>query len=228
VLISTLDIARQAHFAEKDWEPALRCIDAALEVKRALGRSAKSIARDRVNRANVLMDLGRYGEAKAELEACLQIFWDDPASRSKVLHSLANLFDEQGDVDQAIAQQRRALALCQTSPDPRARARSHNNLAQYLKHSGMPSALAESPRHQLAALVYRLVSGLGQDYQTSLGNYAVRFRHAQGAGTEPRVPRVAELLADPAFRPLDDWLRQQKADVGDVQAVVDQFLDQAR
>ena len=42
------------------------------------------------------------------------------------------------------------------------------------------------------------------------------------------MPRVAELLADPAFRPLDDWLRQRQADVGEVQAAVDQFLDQAR
>jgi hypothetical protein len=92
----------------------------------------------------------------------------------------------------------------------------------------MPSALAESPRHWLAALVYRLVSRLGQDLQTSLHNYAVRFRRAHDAGTELRVPRVAELLADPAFRPLDEWLRQRQAEVGEVQAAVDQFLDQAR
>ena len=42
------------------------------------------------------------------------------------------------------------------------------------------------------------------------------------------MPRVAELLANPAFCPLDDWLRQRQADVGEVQAAVDQFLDQAR
>jgi hypothetical protein len=49
-----------------------------------------------------------------------------------------------------------------------------------------------------------LVSGLGQHLQTTLRNYAVRFRRAHDAGTELLVPRVAELLADPAFRPLDD------------------------
>ena len=51
---------------------------------------------------------------------------------------------------------------------------------------------------------------------------------AQAAGTPLTVPRVAELLADPAFRPLADWLRQRQADVTEVQAAVDQALDRAR
>jgi hypothetical protein len=42
------------------------------------------------------------------------------------------------------------------------------------------------------------------------------------------VPRIAELLADPAFRPLDDWLRERKANIAEVQTSVDHFLDQAR
>jgi len=131
-------------------------------------------------------------------------------------------------VAQAITQERSALALFEALLDPRGRAVSHNNLANSLERSDLPSALAESPGHQLAALIYRLVSGLGQDLHTTLRNYAVRFRRAHGAGTELRVPRVADLLADPAFRPLDDWLRQRKADVGEVQANVDRVLDQAR
>ena len=196
--------------------------------KRALERPAEDIAATRMNRANVLRKLGRFGEAKAELEDCLQVFQNDPARRARVLSSLADLFDEQGDVAQAITQERRALALCEQLPDPGDRAISHNNLANYLERSGTPSALAESPRHQLAALIYRLVSGLGQDLQTSLRNYAIDFRRAHAAGTELAVPRVAELLADPAFRPLDDWLRQRQADVAEVQAAVDQVLDQAR
>ena len=228
VLIAALDIARQAHFAQKDWEPALRRIDAALEVQRALKRPAEDIAATRMNRANVLSNLGRYPEAKAEMENCLQVFQNDPARLAKVLGSLAGLFDKQGDVGQAIIQERRALALCEALPDPRYRAGSHNNLANYLERSGMPSALAESPRHQLAALVYQFVSGLGQDLRTSLRNYAIDFRRALAAGTELRVPRMAELLADPAFRPLDDWLRQRQADVGEVQVTVDRVLDQAR
>jgi tetratricopeptide (TPR) repeat protein len=149
-------------------------------------------------------------------------------SSATTLSSLANLFDDQGDVPQAITQQRRALALHAQLPDPGDRAISHNNLAEYLKRHGTPAALAESPRHQLAALIYRLVAGLGQDLQTSLGNYARGFRSAQAAGTPLLVPRVAELLADPAFQSLADWLRQRQVDVDEVQAAVDQTLEQVR
>ena len=80
----------------------------------------------------------------------------------------------------------------------------------------------------LAALLYRLVAGLGQHLQTSLGNYAIDFRRAHAAGTVPAVPRVAALLADPAFAPLEQWLRQRNVPVDQLQAAVDQFLDQAR
>ena len=64
--------------------------------------------------------------------------------------------------------------------------------------------------------------------QTSLHNYAVLFRRARAAGAELAVPCVAELLADPAFRPLEEWLRQRQADVDEVQAAVDQVPEIAR
>jgi hypothetical protein len=138
------------------------------------------------------------------------------------------LFYDQGDVLQAIAQERRALALREQLPDPRDCVISHNNLANNLERSGTPSALAESSRHQLAALVYCVVSGLGQYLQIMLRNYAVRFSRAHAAGTALAVPRLAELIADPALHPLKEWLSQRKADVADVQAAVDDFLEQAR
>lgn len=227
-LICALDIARQAHFVSEDWPSALRNIDAALEVKRAIERPAEDIGRDRMNRANVLARLSRFGEAKAEMEDCLTLFENDPASKAKVLGSLADLFDEQGDIAQAIILQRRALALCEQLPDPADRAISHNNLANYLDRSSTSSALAESTRHRLATLLYRVVAGLGQSLQTSQHNYAVSFRRAQAAGTAPVIPCVTELLADPAFAPLDEWLRQREADVGELQSKVDQFLDIAK
>ena len=226
--ISALDIANGADRALNDWESALGRTDAVLEVKRELHRPAEDIAGNRMNRAVELGSLGRFGEAKAELEECLQVFQNDPARRATVLSSLAFLVNKQGDVPQAIVQERRALALCEQLPDPRNRASSHNNLANYLERSGNPSALAESSRHQLAALVYRLVSGLGQDLRTSLQNYAIDFRRAHATGTTLVVPRLAELLADPAFHPLKEWLRLRQADVADVQAAVDGLLEQAR
>lgn len=226
--VSALDIAEHADFAREDWESALRRIDAILEVKRALGRPAEDIAASRVNRANVLARLGHFGEAKVELESCLQVFQNNPAASAKLFGSLASLFAGQDDMVQAITLARRGLALCEQLPDPADRAISHNNLAGYLERSGTPSTLAESPRHRLAALVYHLVAGLGQDLQTSLRNYAIDFRRAHAAGTVLAVPRVAELLTDPAFHPLDQWLRQCQVNFAELQADVDQLLEQAR
>jgi hypothetical protein len=228
-LIGALDIARQADYAQEDWASALVRLDAILEVKRALQRPAEDIGADRMNRASVLMKMPRrLGEAKAELETCLALFENNPAWRATTLSSLADLFDRQGDRAQAITQQRRALALCEQLPNPADRAISHNNLALWLDGSGTPPALAESARHQLAALAYRLVAGLGQHLQTSLHNYAIVFRRARAAGTEPAIPLLAELLADPAFAPLAQWLRQRQVDAARLQAAIDQSLAQAR
>lgn len=223
--IGALDIARKANYASKDWTSALARLDAVLEVQQVLHRPAEDIAGTRLNRANVLNNLGRYGEAKTELEACLQLFQNNPANSSKVLSSLADLFDEQGDVSQAVKLERQALALREQLPDPSDRAISHHNLAIYLEGLGEAS---ESSRHQLAALIYRLVTGLGQDLQDSLINYAVRFRRARSAGAELAVPRVDELLADPAFDPLKQWLSQRQVDTTELQAQVDNLLEQAR
>lgn len=228
VLISALDIAADAHLAQEDWPSALRRIDAILKVKRALERPAEDIAGDRMNRAVVLMRLRRFGKAKAELESCLTLFQNNPTANAKVLSSLADLFDEQGDITQAITQERRALALREQLPDPADRVGSHNNLANYLERSGTPSALAESPRHQIAALLYCLVTGLGKDLQTSLRNYTVRFRRAHAAENVLAVPRVTELLADPAFAPLKQWLELRQVDLAELQTAVDDLLKQVK
>ena len=227
-LISALDIANDADRALNDWESALGRTDAVLEVKRALQRPAEDIARDRMNRA---VDWEVWAASARRRPS-----WRSASRSSRTILPAEQacsvpspiLFDEQGDVPQAIAQERRALALREQLPDPSDRAVSHHNLANYLERSGTPSALAESSRHQLAALVYRLVSGLGRYLQDSLHNYAVRFRRAHAAGTPLVVPRLDELLADPAFHPLKEWLRLRQADVADVQAAVDGFLEQAR
>lgn len=146
-----------------------------------------------------------------------------------VRSSLADLFSLQDDVAQAITQERRALSLHEQLPYPRYRAMSHNNLANRLeRRCSSSAALAEAFRHRLAALIYQLHAGLGQDLLTSLGNYADHFRRAHAAGAELTVPRVAELLADPAFYSLDQWLRQRQVDLAELQAGVDQFLELAR
>lgn len=227
--ISALDIANKADIARQDWESALRRLDAVLDVKHALKRPAQDIALDRITWANVLGRLGCFGEVRSKLDNCLQTFQNDPAHKAKVLGSLAELFGTQGDVTQAITQMRRALALCEQLSDPRDRARLHHNPAICLNISNAPSAHAESSRHRLAALIYFLVTGLEQDSQDSLRYYAFLFFHrAHATDTELAVPRVAELLADSAFHPLDQWLRQRQVDVAELQAEVDQVLEQAR
>jgi tetratricopeptide (TPR) repeat protein len=183
---------------------------------------------DRGNRANVLGKLGRFVEAKSELEDCLKDFEKRPDWNVKLRGSLAALLYEQGDVPQATIQQRRALALCQQLPDADDRARSHYNLAYYLDADGSPANCAEASRHQLAALIYRLVARMGQDLELSLNDYESCFRRARDAGTALQVPRVADLLADPAFDSLKQWLRQRRVDVGELQGNLDRTLRRVR
>jgi len=228
VLIGALDIAKNAHFACEDWEAALDRIDAIIAIKQTLERPPEDVAVARMNRANVLRKLRRFSDARAELEYCLRVFENDPAQKARTLGSLASLFDDEGDIAQAVIQQRRALAIHEQLADPSDRAISHGNLAKYLAGRAAPSDLAESQRHRLAALVYRLVAMLGQDLQTSLRNYAVHFSRAHRAGAVLTVPSLAELLADPAFRPLAAWLGQRQIDLDELQSEVDQLLESAR
>jgi tetratricopeptide (TPR) repeat protein len=227
--IGTLDIiANDAYRAQKDWAAALGKTEAILAIKQALQRPTEDIAGDRMNRAVYLGQLRRFGEAQAELEACLEIFQQNPTQKARVLSSLAKLFDDQGDLPQAIAQGRRALALCEQLPDPDDRAISHGSLALYLKRRGRLEDAAESSLHQLAALVYRLVSGLRESLKFSRDNYIFDFCNAQATGTPLAVPTLADLLADPAFAPLATWLTQRQVDPASLQAAIDDLLAQAQ
>jgi hypothetical protein len=189
--------------------------------------------------------LQRFDEAKTELEACLGVFQSDPASSACVLSSLASLFADQGDLPQATAQERRALALRANLPNPQERAISHNNLANYLEKSQQtgvgikqnPSQnlnpqinpAAESRHHQLAALIYHLCAGLQQSLQTSRRNYTIDFRQARTSNSTLSIPRISELLAEPGFYSLNTWLSawlaQNQTDLPQLQATVDAWLE---
>ncbi|GAB6042971.1 CHAT domain-containing protein [Endothiovibrio diazotrophicus] len=227
--ISALDIAREADYAREDWSAALERLDATLEVEQALQRPPEEIGATRFNRATVLMQLpDRLAEARRELEACLALFQHHPVLRAKILSSLADIYHRQEDFAQALTQERRALALCEQLTDPADRAISHNKLANYLEAPGGEPNRAESARHRLAALAYRLAAGLWQHLQDSLRNYARVFRRARAEGQPSAVPRLAELLADPAFHPLDQWLRQRRVDPEELQQTIDQLLEPIR
>ena len=225
-LVSALNIASEAHSALEQWPQALAKIDRMIEVQRLAGRGELEIAKARFNRAVVLKDIKDFGKAQTELESLLDVFEaaGDHYCKAAVLSTLAGLFNDLNDVNQAVIQARRALALLNTFEDIDDRAMSHNNLAEYLEKSG---ATAESADHQLAALAYRLAAGLGQDLKLSRNNYAIRYQRAKAAGKELVVPRLDELLDKPEFAALTHWLQQNGIPPADLQAAIDQALSQA-
>jgi len=145
-----------------------------------------------------------------------------------VPRSLSDRFADRVDLPGAVARDRRALARRERGPDPAARAAAHASLADALERTAIPSAVAESHRHRLAALVYHLEAGSGEPLHLALAGYATRFRRAETAGEPLAVPRLTDLLDDPAFAPLDDWLREKAADVAEVQTTADFYLEQTR
>lgn len=162
------------------------------------------------------------------MEACLEIFAGDPTRSQRVLSSLASLFKDQGDVPQAVELERRALAMCELLPDPQDRAISHHNLANYLARIGTPSALAEAECHRLADLAYAVVAGLAEHMQTSLRNLVINLRQAKAAGRVFTPPSLAALLAQPAFRPLAQWLEQRGVNREELQSALNEYLEMAR
>ena len=135
---------------------------------------------------------------------------------------------ERVDLPGAVSRDRRALARRERGPDPADRAAAHANLADALERTAIPSAVAEAHRHRLAALVYHLAAGSGEPLHLALAGYATRYRRAEAVGERLAVPRLTELLDDPTFAPLDDWLRERAADVAEVQTTADFYLEQAR
>lgn len=227
-LIRALEISAEAYLAQENWDAVLQRLDSILEMHSILGLRGDHGAFYRMSRANVLVRLKRFLEARVELEDCLRIFHGNPTGQAKTLNALADLFDEQGDVTQAITQSRRALAICENLPAPSDRALSHNNLANYLQRAGISTAGDEADRHRLAALVYLIDAGLNQQLMTTLRCYTMAFRNAFASGVELTVPRVSELLDDPAFDSLQQWLLQRQVNIDELQAKVNSYLDLVR
>jgi hypothetical protein len=117
------------------------------------------------------------------------------------------------------------LAICEHLTDPLDRAISHAKLASYLQKAVGEPHRREAARHQLATLLYCLSAGLHQDLQMALRDYVVAFRRAQEAGSELVVPALAELLVDPAFTPLAEWLSQRQVDPVKLQQQVNQYME---
>lgn len=227
VFIGALNIAGEGHLALGEWEPMHRCTGEIIDVLQDRGAPRHEIAIARVNRYMPLLRLGRLGEAQHELEQCLEVFENagDALNHARALTALAHVFYERGDLPKAIALERRALVLKNTLPDPADRAITHNNLGNYLERAGH---LAEAAPYELAALIYRLVIGHGQDLQSSAHNHVQRILRARRSGREHTLPRVADLVTRPDFASLRDWLTAGKLDLDRLQQEVDAFVARCR
>jgi tetratricopeptide (TPR) repeat protein len=224
-LMSGLDVAHHANRELERWQPCLDLLGEIEQVQRALGMGEHEIVRMLFNCYVPLSRLGKLDEARAVLEGCIEVFRrvGDVTGEARALSALADVWSALGDPGQALALERQALALCERLPDPGDRAVSHNNLADYLHTTGSPE---EARTHQLAALVYRLVTGL--DTRDSLVTLANRIREAAAVGERFALPALAELLADPAFAPLGAFLREWGADLSALQSRIDALVEETR
>ena len=191
-----------------------------------MGESQQEQARTRYNQYGPLMKLGRLTEAQRVVEECLAVYQEanDVTLQSRALSALADIWDERGDLAQAIALERQALSICNRLPDPSDRAISHCNLANYLEKAGKTG---DEPRHSLAAIMYDLIiqrHGLATD----LNNLKIRIRRAAQSGGQYVLPSVAALLAQPEFAALQAFVAQRGVDIQALQAAIDQLVEHAR
>lgn len=223
-LIAALDIVDDAYRTKNQWTDSLAVVDESLALKRSLNRPATDIGNDRISRIGPLLELERFDEAKSELEDCLALFEAHPFMKSKVLLLMATLYGLQNDIRQAIVFTRRALSILEGTPGPVERSMSHHNLYGYLVKSGGQAATAEAARHRLASLAYQLATNQIELLKTASYNCAVDFRLAHENGVALTIPRLADLLADPAFAALASWLKERGVDSVVLQQAIDEFL----
>jgi hypothetical protein len=225
VLLSGLDIARSANLELEHWQACLDLLGEIELVKRGLGTGEHDLARTRSKRYGPLMMLGKLAEAKAVLEDCLDVFhrMEAVADEAVALSSLASVWNALDDSAQAVALERRALVVHEHLPDPLVRLISHNNLVTYLEKASLADG---AKTHRLAALVYGLITGLHQ--RVLLGNLAAAIRESEACGEPFAFPRLADLLAAPAFVSLGAFVAERGVSVDQLQAEIDSLVEQIR
>jgi tetratricopeptide (TPR) repeat protein len=220
VMVGALDIARQANRVLERWQSCLDLLAETEETKRAQGASQHELARTRFNRSDPLRRLGQLAEAKQVVEVCLEVFRevDSLPEQASALGALAVIWDALGDLNQAVALERRVLAVSQRLPDPLDRARSHHNLAYYLDRVGEHD---EARWHLFAALVYRLVTNNTESLRGTLHYLSILIRWAAASGARYELPRLADILSRPEFQALGNFLIQFGVNSDDLQANID-------
>ncbi len=220
VYLSALDAMREVHVDQGQWQDAMDRVTEAIQVERTRGASEYEIARDRFNSYLPLLRLRLPDQALKELKHCLAVFEgaNDRVARGRTLSALADVYHEKGDLAQAVSLQRRALALVSALPDPESRGVSHHNLGLYLGLVGDHAGMAA---HELAAVLYMVASGHVQHVQHWADVHARRILQARHAGWIHELPKVRDLLGQPSFAALAEWLAAQQVDSTQAQEVVD-------
>jgi tetratricopeptide (TPR) repeat protein len=223
--VGGLDVAHQANLALEHWQACIELLGEMEQVERALGLSDHEIARARFNQYKPLIKLGQLDQAKVLLAGCLDVFREvgDIPNEAMTLSALADVWNELGDGGQALAFQRQALAALERSPDPEGRSISHGNLDLYLGTTGTTDDARE---HALAALVYFLITGL--NLRVRLMSLAIDIRNAARRGEHYDLPRLTDLLENPAFSALRSFIAERGVPVEALQAKVEQLVEQTR
>ncbi len=225
-LVSGLDIAKDANRSLERWQACLDLLKEIESVEGAQGENEVELAGTRFNQYGALLRLGRVDAAQRIVESCLTVFRSAGvvADEARCLSALAQIWDERGEIFEAIALERQALAVSNTLPDPSDRAISHDSLSTYHDKAGQPT---ESTPHRLAAGVYWLVTGQRDYLTTWLSNVGICARRALAAGERYTLPRLDALLAREDFATLRQFLDSHQVDRAALQAELDRLVEEA-
>jgi hypothetical protein len=190
-----------------------------------VGEGEHELARTRFNRCGPLLELGRLEEAERVLEGCLAVFRrvGDLSGEGMVLSVLASSWNKREDPEQAAGLERQALAVHNRLSDLATRSISHYQLANYLDRLGLAE---EAARHQLATIVYFLITSHGQYLATIMRGLAIGITRAAASGERYELPRLTELLARPEFEPLQRTLTEWNVALDELQAKIDELVEE--
>ena len=186
-----LDAGCRAALGLQRWEEMLALNAESVASKQARGAPPLELARRRFNDYGPLLGLRRYAEARDLLEGCQRVLERELAipELGRLYSALADLEDELGHREPAVAFEETALRYKYLAGDPEDCAISHHNLSNHLKRAG---------RERKLYLAHRLAAGV-MWLQISSGNLATVVRNlaidlAEFAPQPPPFPATFEEL----------------------------------
>jgi tetratricopeptide (TPR) repeat protein len=226
LILSTGDSAAGATGQRELELELLAALVASMQARRATDHE---IARARLNQATPLIRLGRLDEAEQVLAECQEIFEEhnDIARLANVLAVRADLGDERGNQQSAIALERTTIRYKYIHEDVRGIAISHHSLATYMKSGGIDPA--EQRAHRLAAtLIFQLV-GMTHEFTAGIERLAGEIlSSSQGGDSLPAtVTEVIEVTERTEGVRLGQLVTALQPDTNAVANALAQILDNA-